>query len=133
MRIWCGCTKRTQSSRRIDKSPFANQDGCDYSYSEEYLGAKAIVNIYSQNIVLTMSYSLRDGILVNIKKNCPYRVVFDYVDGSYYVNDNRDGGYGHLAELLLTLGNQTSGNHHMKIYKKLEELMFEFVMKFYVV
>ena len=131
MRIWCKCINRIQPDKRIHNSPFINLDNSSYSYSQVYLGAKGIVNIYPQDLVLSMSYSVRDGILVNIKKNRPYQVLFDYVDGAYYINDDSRGGYDHLVERLSALKNQIKSHHYMVVYENLEAIMFRFVANYY--
>ena len=131
MRIWCKCINRIQPDKRIHNSPFSNLDNSSYSYSQVYLGVKGIVNIYSQDLVLSMSYSVRDGILVNIKKNRPYKVLFDYVDGSCYINDDSHKGYDHLVELLSTLKNQIKNRHHTSVYENLEVIMFNFIANYY--
>ena len=89
------------------------------------------MNIYPQDLVLSMSYSVRDGILVNIKKNRPYQVLFDYVDGAYYINDDSRGGYDHLVECLSALKNQIKSHHYMVVYENLEAIMFRFVANYY--
>ena len=78
-----------------------------------------------------MSYSVRDGILVNIKKNRPYQVLFDYVDGAYYINDDSHREYDRLVELLSALKNQTKDHHHMVVYKNLEAILFKFLANYY--
>lgn len=129
MRTWCKCIKRIQTDAKLFYSPFNNLKNSNYSYSQVYLGAKGIVNFHSQDIVLMMSYSVRDGILIKIKKNLPYKILFDYVDGAYYVNDDRQQ-YNHLLKLLSALKEQASDRHYIEIYKDLEELMFDFVTKY---
>jgi len=131
MRIWCKCINRIQPKKRIHNSPFSNLDNSNYSYSQVYLGAKGIVHIYPQNLVLSMSYSAKDGIFVNIKKNRPYHVLFDYVDGAYYINDDRYEEYEHLAKLLFTLKNEISSHHHTEVYENLEATMFDFITNHY--
>ena len=131
MRIWCKCINRIQPDKRIHNSPFINLDNSDYSYSQVYLGAKGVANLYSQDLVLSMSCSARDGILVNIKKNRPYQVLFDYVDGAYYINDDGHKGYNHLIELLSALKNQIASHHHTVVYENLEAIMFEFIANYY--
>lgn len=131
MRIWYKCINRIQPDKRIHNSPFINLDNSDYSYSQVYLGAKGIVNIYPQDLVLSMSYSVRDGILVNIKRKRPYQVLFDYVDGAYYINDDSQRGYDHLVELLSALKNQIKSHHHTVVYENLEAIMFNFIANYY--
>lgn len=131
MRIWFKCINRILPEKRTHNSPFINLDHSNYSYSQTYLGAKGIVNIYPQDLVLFMSYSVRDGILVNIKKKRPHRILFDYVDGNYYINDDSSKGYDHLAELLSALKNQIKCHHYTAVYKNLEDIMFKFITNYY--
>ena len=130
MRIWFKCIKRERQRKVTYDSPFVNLDNSDYSCSELYLGVKSVVNIYHTNMVLLMSYSERDGILIKIKQNCPYQVLFDYVDGAYFINDDSSRRYDQLVESLSTLKNQTSHHHNMEIFEKLETIMFEFADKY---
>jgi|GEM_PF-1650484 len=130
MRIWCKGMARNRLNKENPDSPFAALDHSDYSYTPEYLGAKGIVNIHPQALALHMSYSVRDGICVKLKRNRPYRVLFDYVDGAYYTNDDSDRGYAHLVEQLSALKEQTKGRHYETVYQNLEEIMFEFVADF---
>lgn len=130
MRIWFKCIKRERQRKVTYDSPFVNLDNSDYSCSELYLGVKSVVNIYHTNMVLLMSYSERDGILIKIKQNCPYQVLFDYVDGAYFINDESSRRYDQLIESLSTLKNQTSHHHNMEIFEKLETIMFEFADKY---
>lgn len=131
MRIWFQCIKRAQRDKYTHNSPFINLNDSDYSYSEVYLGAQSIVNIYPKDLVLRMSYSVKDGILINIKKNGLHRILFDYVDGAYYINDDSSRGYDHLVELLITLKKQSKEHHYMDIYENLEAIMFKFITNHY--
>lgn len=129
IRTWFECIKRIRPNIRNYKSPFLNLANAEYSCSEVYLGAKGIINIYPEGLVLSMSFSVRDGILINIKKNHPYQVLFDYVDGAYYINDDSIVDYIRLVELLSKLKAQTKNLHHAEIFEKLEALMFDYVTK----
>ena len=130
MQIWCKCIKRESQHKVTYSSPFVNLDNSDYSCTELYLGAKSVVNIYHRNLVLLMSYSVRDGILINIKQNCPHQVLFDYVDGAYFINDDSSRRYDQLVESLSTLKNQATHHHHTETFEKLEAIMFEFTDKY---
>ena len=121
------CIKRIQRDKQNHKSPFIDLNNSDYSYSEIYLGAQSVVNINSHDLVLQMSYSVKDGILINIKKKRPHRLLFDYVDGAYYINDDSNREYDHLVELLSVLKKQRRNSNYTVIYEKLEAIMFDFV------
>ena len=126
MRIWCECIKRLHS-KKVYESPFNSLENSVYSYSKVYLGARAVVSIFPKNIILQVSYSVRDGILITIKKADPYRILFDYVDGAYYTNDDSEREYNHLIERLSILNSQAKKLHYMIIFNKLETLLFEFI------
>jgi hypothetical protein len=132
MKIWSPCTKMfgRQTSKR--ESMFTNMGGfqCQYSYSQMYLGAKSKVIFAENQTEVLMSYSIKDGVLVKIKRNKPYRVLFEYIDGSYVVNDEIERGYAQLVETLNSIKNESSNNHHLKVYDSVEEIMYRFLEKF---
>ena len=111
---------------KMDKFP------CQYSYSQMYLGAKSKVMFAENEIEVLMSYSVRDGVLVKIKRNKPYRILFDYIDGTYFVNDEREHGYAQLVESLNFIKKESSNNHHMKMYDSVEEIVYNFLKKNFV-
>ena len=130
MRTWFKCIKRSKPSKSIRTSPFIGLKCCDYLYSGVYLGARGTVKLYPEDIVLQMSYSEKDGILVNIKRRNPYRILFDYVDGAYYINDENVQGYHHLVESLSVLKKFNNGRYS-DTYFQLESILFEFVIQHY--
>ncbi len=71
MRIWFDCIKPFRDKSKTKASPFLdlNRSKYQYSYSEVYLGAKGKVTCLDKKIEIFMSFSVRDGILVKIKKN----------------------------------------------------------------
>ncbi len=129
MGIWCKCIERFQKLNRKCESPFLNLNSpnCIYTYSRIYLGSKAKVYLCEKKMEFLFSFSVRDGILVKIKCNQPCRVIFDYVDGSYYINDNSNIDYKRLIELLSAIRNETYKRHQQQTYDKLEKIMFDFI------
>lgn len=129
MGIWCECIKWVQKPNKKWKSPFTDLDfpNCTYTYSKIYLGSKAKVCLCDKKIEFNFSFSVRDGILVKINCNQPYRVLFHYVDGSYYINDDSNIDYKRLIESLSVIRNDTFMHHQREIYAKLEETMFDFI------
>ena len=127
MQIWLECIKRIQLKNKVYTSPFIRLSNAKYLYSEVYLGAKSIVTFQSEGLVLSISYSVRDGILINIKQLHPYRILFDYVDGAYYINDDRTVSYHHLIEDLSRVKDQIKSLHYTEIFEKIERIMFDYV------
>ena len=131
MRIWSLCTKMFQKHKKMRESLFAKSDGfqCEYSYSEVYLGAKSKVTLAEEGIEVSMSYSVRDGILVKIKRNKPYSVLFDYIDGAYLINDEKDRGYVWLVESLNALKNGSDKCHSLKTHDNVEKIVYRFLVE----
>lgn len=130
MGIWYRCTKMFQRNKMPRESLFttANDFQCEYTYAEVYLGAKAKAILTETKTEVVMSYSVRDGILVNIKRSEPYRVLFDYVDGTYLVNDDEGREYDQLVESLLCLKDEAGKHHHSVVYEKLEAILYKFLV-----
>lgn len=129
MEIWYNCIKWLKKINKKWESPFQNIDSPNYTYtySKIYLGSKAKVCLCDRKIEINFSFSVRDGILIKIKCNQPYRVLFHYVDGSYYINDGSNINYKRLIELLSAIRNDALIHPQQEIYRKLEETMFDFI------
>ena len=130
MGIWCECIKWFRKPKRKGESPFTNLNSSNYiyTYSETYLGAKAKVFLCDSTTEFQFSFSVKDGILVKIKSNQPYRILFDYVNGSYYINDNDHTEYNRLVESLSAIKNDPSIHDYSEMYTKLEEIMYDFII-----
>jgi hypothetical protein len=100
---------------------------CEYSYAEVYLGAKAKITFAKSKTTVDMSYSVRDGILVKIKRSEPYRVLFDYIDGTYIVNDDGNREYDQLVNALQCMKEEAGKYQHLSVYEKLETVMYKFL------
>ena len=124
---------RFQKPGRKYESPFLdlNLPNCTYTYTGIYLGSEAKVYLSDKKMEFFFSFSVRDGVLVKIKCNQPYRVLFDYVDGSYYINDNSNIDYKRLIELLSAVRNDTCKRHWHETYDKLEKIMYDFICSQY--
>lgn len=128
---WFKCIKRQSKNKTLRTSPFVKANDCDYSYESLYLGAKGTAKFHSQNLFLQMSYSVRDGILINIKNNKPYKVLFDYIDGRYLINDYNDEEYKSLVESLVVLNEKTEKQDYVQFYDELEKIVYDFAMRVY--
>ncbi len=129
MGIWCKCIEFFKGHKKRGVSLFINHSSSKYlySYSEIYLGAKAHVFISDSLIDVDFSFSVRDGILVRIKSNSPYRVLFSYVDGAYYINDESCIEYNQLLESLSLIRKDIHTHHHLDVYGKLDQIMYNFI------
>ncbi len=56
-----------------------------YQVSPIYLGYKG--ELRAGSLRLELAFSARDGIFVNIKSLAPWKVFFEYADGSCMIND----------------------------------------------
>ena len=102
---------------------------CEYAYREVYLGAKAKVILAGGKYEVSSSYSVRDGMLVKIKRNEPYKILYKYIDGVSLVLDEEDRGYAELTEKLNTLQEGSEKCFHLDVYDRLEEEVYNFLAK----
>ena len=102
---------------------------CEYAYMEEYLGVKAKVILAEGEYEISSSYSVRDGVLVNIKRNKPYKILYDYIDGVSLVLDEKDRGYAELTEKLNLLKEESGKYFHLDAYDRLEEEVYNFLVR----
>lgn len=65
-----------KNKKRSYNSPFANSDCFTYDCSPVYLGAEGKTVTIDGRFEFRMSFSAMDGILVKIKQNRPYKVLF---------------------------------------------------------
>ena len=102
---------------------------CEYSYSETYLGAEAKVILAEGNFEVRISYSVRDGVFVKIKRNKPYKILYDYLDGVSLVLDEEDRGYAQLTENLNNLKDGSGKHFHLDVYDRLEKEVYNFLVR----
>lgn len=133
MRIWCKWMKPFRGKSKTKASPFLdlNQSKYQYSYSEVYLGAEGKVTCLDKKIEVFMSFSVRDGIWVKIRKKQPYQVLFNYADGAYYTNDETNIEYEQLINAFSILKNETKDYHYMEVYEKLEAIIYNFIIMYF--
>lgn len=129
MGMWSKCIKKCKAGH---VSPFAESNLFAYTYTRLYLGAKGEAVTANGNLAFLMSFSIRDGIFVKFKRQCPYRVLFDYADGAYYVNDVAERGYDKLIISLLQF-QKTPHNDDAAAYSELEGIVYDFVISAFAV
>lgn len=129
--------KISQLFKRKDRKTFPNtQDRCfHYSYITSYttddrdLCKTGKVLIGDGQYELTFYSSARDGVGVKLKCNQPYRILFDYNDGQYLLNDVRDYDYTDLLCKLNALNE--SAHDYRKAYSGLETITDSFVIDYF--
>lgn len=124
MKIWFNCfdflNRKKKKTLLLCGLP---QSKYQYSYSEMYLGAKGKVRCLEKGVEFSISFSVRDGMLAKIKVIQPYRVLFDYVDGAYFINDEIVSKYEWLIDEFSKLRKEKNLNYP-KIYEKMEEIVY---------
>lgn len=70
-----------------------------YTHREDADGVLTLES-KSKNLVWPLNYTPKEKVNLRFRQQQPYRVLFAYKAGSYYVNDDNDEGY---SELLSTL------------------------------
>lgn len=91
-----------------------------YQVSPIYLGYKG--ELRTGNLRLELSYSARDGIFVSIKSLAPWKVFFEYADGSCMINDE-SAQYSDLLASLNQLRENEKERDDLEVYKRLEEIV----------
>ena len=131
MRIWCKCIEWLRPKKKVIRSPFVCLEDVEYSSTEESLGASGTVKIHPQNLVIQMSYTARYGFWVQIKRVHPWKIMFEYMDSTYLVNDENDRGYDNLVESLNRLKQDIKKRANLDVYNALEAIMYDYVVKYY--
>lgn len=116
--------KGIEKNNRV--SLFAQLD-CQYDYEKIYLGAKSKVFLNAKGIQIVMSFSERDGIWVKIKRDQPYRILFEWADGIFHSNDDTKRNYDTLVAELHCLQQMDQCKFSSEeIFDKLEEILYRF-------
>lgn len=128
MKIWLNCFNFPNSKKR-KMLPLCGlpQSKYQYSYSEMYLGAEGKVRCLEKGVEFFISFSVRDGMQAKIKMTQPYKVLFDYTDGSYFINDEIASKYEWLIDEFSKLRKEKNLNYS-EIYEKMEEIVYMFII-----
>lgn len=130
MKAWCKFIKHIKKQDAKGEYLFENlrSKNCNYNCSDIYLGVAGEVFLCNMKTEIDFSFSVKEGTLVKIKQNQPYKILFDYVDGAFYVNDDRNINYNKLSEDLSALKNDTHISEYETIYTKPEEIIYNFIV-----
>lgn len=93
-----------------------------YDVKPVSLGFKG--RLRASNLDLQFSYSIRDGIFVNIKSVSPWKVLFEYADGSCLMNSTAQR-YSELLAALKQLQETESKLDYPEVYTRLERIIWE--------
>ncbi len=133
MRIWCPCTKKVKrtESEEMGIIQLLVDQGFVYTCEEIYLGEKGRLVSPDGNIIAEWSYTQRDGISTQIKRKKPYKILFEYFEGNYFINDDRESVCKSLTELkdnLEMLRNEIKANNHVNSYNRVESIILQIVV-----
>lgn len=120
---------RKHKNKRISLFETKEDFQCDYLYSEIYLGAEAKVTFAEGQFEIRISYSVWDGILVKIKGKNPYKILYEYIDGTSLVLDEKPRGYAELTETLNSLKEECEKRFHLEVYNQLENEVYKFLLR----
>ena len=132
MRIWSLCIrkKHKQKSGECIFDPLINI-GFHYTCEDLYLGQKGILIFPNGNLIVHIEYTHRDGIMANLKKLKPWKVLFNYSDGGYYINIEQDN---ELYQVFFTYINELEklrqkiqGVHKLDVFAEIEKLTLNLI------
>ena len=114
-----------------DFQPLIDQ-GYVYSCEEVYLGKKGKLISQDGNDVVEWFYTERDGIYSKIKRKDPWKILFEYTNGSFFINENREDVCKELSELknrLDDLKNKSTNEQCEDTYLELERTIFPTIIR----
>ena len=125
MKIWCACTKLSKRRASEERGAFQSlvNQGFVYTCEEVYLGKKGVLISPNGNIIVKWFYTERDGMFIQIKRKRPYKIMFEYSDGNYFLNDDREIIRQNITELknnLERLRDEMESNSHINPYNRME-------------
>ena len=131
MSTWFECINHFRKTGKKRKSTFTVMDAnkYEYVYSDLYLGSQGMIKILVKHVELSCSYSTKDGLFVNIQSKSPYRVLFNFIDGSYFINDTSKDQYYALISSLFELKNESSKYNYTCVFDRLESIMYRYICK----
>lgn len=98
--------------------------GISYCYKNMGMDEFGSVEILSLKERITFEYSIRDGILIQIKRLDPWKILMDYANGSFYIYDDNKTKYKNLLENL-------DRASIVDNYDELEEMIFLYCVEAY--
>lgn len=120
---------KRRKHKRVSLFETSEDFQCDYLYSEIYLGAEAKVIFSDGQFEIKISYSVWDGISVKLKCMYPYKILYEYIDGTSLVLDEKKRGYAELTETLNSLKKECKKRFHLEVYNQLEKEVYNFLVR----
>ncbi len=103
-----------------------------YNCKELYLGKEGNLISPDGNIILHWFYTVRDGIFFQAKRSKPYAIIFEYSDGGYYINDNRDNICKILSAFRMELDklrDEIINGYDENVFIRLERIIMNILIK----
>lgn len=123
IQTWFGCTDNNAQHAFMKL-------GFNYHLKETHLGFEGNLDAVNANIKIVLSYTVRDGIFVNIKVLNPWKVLFEYVDGAYFVNDQNAERFDKIIKSLKDLQTQNDQGNYRRIYAQMETIVLKHLLEY---
>ena len=130
MSIWYKCINRKNSishtlqcKSSLSDNPFVST----YKSSSLYLGKEGRITLKNGTSEIYIHYSERDGIGWIFKSLMPYRVLYSFDDGAYYINDLSKSRYTELTNQLESLKKRAHDQHFLQSFVQLERITIDFL------
>lgn len=114
------------SERQNRQRDFAEL-GFHYQVKEIHLGFEGNLEEIRGNLQIVLSYTVRDGIFLNIKRTKPWQVLFEYSDGAHFTNCTSADEFAQMIRSLESLRQRNHQDHDCDIYAQLERIVLEYL------
>lgn len=103
--------------------------GFHYQVKEVYLGFEGSLDSIDGNMRIILSYTVRDGVFLNIKTLNPWKVLFEYADGAYFSTGANSNEFDGIVEALQNLqsANDTANEH--EVYVQMEKIVLAYLLE----
>lgn len=119
--------ENADSERENRQQDFAEL-GFHYQVKETYLGFEGILDEIRGKLQIILSYTVRDGIFVNMKRTEPWQVLFEYSDGAYFTNCTNE--FAHMIQSLENLRQRNCQEDNCDTYAQLEMIVLAYLFEY---
>lgn len=130
MSIWSKCINKrngTNNPKDSNSNLFNNPQVLTYKCLPLYLGKEGTITLKSGTHEIYIHYSEKDGLEWKFKNLIPYKVLFSYNDGAYYINDSTETQYSELIIQLDSLKVKAHNQHFSQSFAQLEMITSDFL------
>lgn len=123
MSIWSKCINKRNGTNQAEvpnSNLINNPHVLTYKCSPLYLGKEGVITLKSGTREIYIHYSEKDGLGWIFKSLIPYKVLFSYNDGAYYINDSTRNKYSDLILQLDLLKTNAHNQHFSRSFAQLE-------------